>query len=299
MHPLLRKSWILIPYGAVLLFLVLPMLAILGISLSEFSTGFPPYKALFQWVDSETLQLRFSFSSYAVVLKESLYRQAYFNSLMISGISTVFCLLLGYPMAYGITRISPRWQLLWLMLAILPFWTSFLVRVYAWMNLLNPEGVISHFLQWMGMVNGPITLSNTMAAVIVGIVYSYLPFMIFPLYATLSKIEPSLLEAAHDLGCHPTRAFWRITLPLSRPGIFAGASLVFIPAMGEYIIPELLGGPSSLTIGRLLWYEFFTNRDWPVACALAVIMIVLLGIPIFLFEKLQPGVRNGGDEDDG
>jgi putrescine transport system permease protein len=186
-------------------------------------------------------------------------------------------------MAYGIAR--SKHHMVWLLLAILPFFTSFLVRIYAWMTLLSPQGLINHALVYLGLE--PWSLMNTPYAIIIGVVYSYLPFMIFPLYAVLDKITPHLLEAAYDLGCRPFSAFWRITVPLSRSGILAGSSLVFIPAMGEYLIPELLGGPTSLTIGRLLWYEFFTNRDWPLATTLAVVVIVALFLPIFIFERIQ------------
>lgn len=288
-----RKSWISIPYSTCFLLLFLPMLSIISISFSEFSASFPPYSSIFQWTDKETFQMRLSFANYNLVIHDSmLYGKAYSNSLFIASVSTFFCLLLGYPMAYGITKFSPQKQLIWLMLSALPFATSFLVRVYAWMNILSPEGVGMHLLQKIGINHHFFHLMNTTTGVIIGIVYSYLPFMIFPIYAALSRIDPTLLEAAHDLGCRSFRALRTIIIPLSLPGILSGSSLVFIPAMGEYIIPELLGGSSSLTIGRLLWYEFFTNRDWPVACALAVCMIVLLFIPIILFEKLQPKLKN-------
>ncbi len=287
-----RKSWISLPYVTCFLLLVLPMLSIINISFSEFSASFPPYSSTLQWVDKETFQMRLSIANYSLVIHDSmLYGKAYSNSLFIASLSTFFCLLLGYPMAYGITRFSPQKQLLWLMLSALPFATSFLVRVYAWMGILSPDGVGMHLLQKIG-IPASFHLMNTTTGVIIGIVYSYLPFMIFPIYAALSRIDQTLLEAAYDLGCKPFRALRTITIPLSLPGILSGSSLVFIPAMGEYIIPELLGGSSSLTIGRLLWYEFFTNRDWPVACALAVCMIALLCIPIMLFEKLQPKLKD-------
>jgi putrescine transport system permease protein len=278
-----RQSWMLVPYGWHILFLMAPIFIIVALSFSEFSPNNPPYRSLFQWVHGHTLQIYISFSNYLTVLSDPFYRRAFGNSLWISAISTGICLLLGYPMAYGI--VQSRWRGLWLLLAIVPFFTSFLVRVYAWMTLLSPMGLINHLLITLGL--SPLNLMNHEGAVIVGVVYSYLPFMIFPLVATLDKMDPHLLEAAYDLGCKPFSAFWRVTLPLSRSGIFAGSSLVFIPAMGEFIIPELLGGPTSLTIGRLLWYEFFTNRDWPLAAAMAVMIIILILIPIVLFEKLQ------------
>lgn len=190
-------------------------------------------------------------------------------------------------MAYGIMRSSPAKRAIWLTLAILPFFTSFLVRVYAWMGILSPGGVLSQLLLVLGVTKQPISFLNTPLATLLGIVYSYLPFTVFPLYVSLEKIDPVLLEAASDLGCRPTSAFWRITFPLSLPGVFAGASLVFVPSMGEYVIPELLGGPTSLTIGRVLWHEFFSNHDWPVACAIAVMTIGLLLLPMALVDRLQ------------
>lgn len=263
------------------------MIIIFALSVSELRIGAPPYSPLWRWVNEETFQLTISLSNYISVLKDSFYRAAYGNSLFIASISTLLCLVIGYPMAYGISR-SKR-QMIWLSLAILPFFTSFLVRVYAWISLLSPRGLINHYLTSLGF--SPLPLMNNLYAVIIGIVYSYLPFTVFPLYASLSKIDNRLLEAAYDLGCRPLSAFWRITVPLSRAGIISGASLVFIPVVGEYIIPELLGGPTCLTIGRLLWSEFFINRDWPVAATIAVIMIALVVIPMILFEKLQDSVQ--------
>lgn len=284
---LAKKAGLFCPYLWLIVFLIWPTLEVFNISFSELRIGAPPYEPLWQWINNEVLQLRISIANYAVVLGDALYRMAYLNSVLIAGISTLVCLLIGYPVAYGITRAKKRWQILLLILAVLPFWTSFLVRVYAWVNLLSPQGVVNHCLMSLGWIKTPLPLMNNMGAVVIGIVYSYLPFMIFPLFASLEKINTHLLEAAYDLGCRPMGAFWRIVVPLSAPGIISGASLVFIPAVGEYIIPELLGGSTSLTIGRILWHEFFTNRDWPVACALAVIMIGLLLIPIILFEKLM------------
>jgi putrescine transport system permease protein len=278
-----RFFWILFPYLWYAIMLIAPLITIVALSFSEFSIGAPPYNPLFKWISDESFQISVHLTNYLIVLKDSFYRAAFMNSLGIATVSTIFSLALGYPMAYGIAR--SKHHMLWLLLAILPFFTSFLVRIYAWVNLLSPKGLINHALIYLGLE--PWNLMNTPSAIIIGMVYSYLPFMIFPIYAVLDKINPHLLEAAYDLGCRPFGAFWRITVPLSRSGIFAGSSLVFIPAMGEYLIPELLGGPSSLTIGRLLWYEFFTNRDWPLAATLAVSVIVALLLPIFIFEKLQ------------
>jgi putrescine transport system permease protein len=277
------QTWVALPYAFYGAFLVAPVVLMIGLSFCEFDVGAPPYKPLMRWVEDRVLQIRLSFETYAVVAKDPFYRAGFFNSFGIASLSTLFCLVLGYPMAYGISR--ARRQLVWLLLAILPFFTSFLVRVYAWMTLLSPQGLINQGLEALGFQS--MTLLHTQGAVIVGMVYSYLPFMIFPLYAAMDKIDPHVVEAAYDLGCRPMAAFWRITVPLTRPGIFAGASLVFIPAMGEFLIPELLGGPTSLTIGRLVWHEFFTNRDWPVAAAIAIATIIILVAPIWLFEKLS------------
>jgi putrescine transport system permease protein len=190
-------------------------------------------------------------------------------------------------MAYGISRVQSTWRTVLLLLVVLPFWTSFLIRVYAWMNLLSSQGLINAFLLKMGLIHTPLMLLDNSAAVCVGIIYCYLPFMILPIYAALDKIDSSYIEAAYDLGCSPWRAFWRVTVPLSMPGIVAGSILVFIPAIGEFVIPEILGGPDTIMIGRVLWWEFFNNRDWPLACALAVAMVVLFVAPIMIFQRQQ------------
>lgn len=278
----LHKLWVVLPYGWYGLFLLGPLLTLLTLSFSEFRLSAPPYAPVLQWAD-HVLQIRISLSNYLIVLGDSFYCTAFMHSLLVAAISTFICLIVGYPMAYSIAQ--SRYRVVWLMLAILPFFTSFLVRIYAWITLLSPQGLLNHGL-WL--INcGPLPLINTPIAVIVGMVYSYLPFMILPIYVALQKIDPHIIEAAYDLGCRPYAAFWRIVVPLSRAGIFAGSSLVFIPAVGEYVIPELLGGRQSLTIGRLIWCEFFTNRDWPVAVTLALIMIASLCVPIWIFEKLQ------------
>lgn len=205
----------------------------------------------------------------------------------VAGISTLLCLLIGYPMAYGIARTSPAWRNVLLLLVILPFWTSFLLRVYAWIGILKNNGVINNILMGLGIIDSPIVMMQTPFAVYVGIVYSYLPFMVMPLYATLEKMDLTLLEVAYDLGCRPFKAFLKITLPLSIPGIIAGCMLVFIPAVGEFVIPELLGGPNSLMIGKVLWDEFFANRAWPVASAVAIAILMLLVVPIMIFQRYQ------------
>ncbi len=283
-----HQLWIMLPYGWYILMLIAPMIVIFSLSFSELCIGSPPYTSLVKWVSEETVQISLSLGNYFSVLKDPFYRTAFIQSVLLALVSTVLCMAIGYPMAYGISR-SKR-PTLWLTLAILPFLTSFLVRMYAWISLLTPNGLLTWIFSWLGWE--PINLMNTYTAVILGVVYSYLPFMVFPLYASLSKIDHLLLEAAYDLGCRPLSAFWKITVPLSRSGILTGASLVFVPAIGEYIIPELLGGPTCLTIGRLLWSEFFVNRDWPVAAAIAVVLIALILIPTLLFGYLQSSSRD-------
>jgi putrescine transport system permease protein len=269
------------------LFFMVPFIIVLKISFSESVLAMPPYLPLWQWVGERALAVRLSFTSYNYLFTDSLYISSYLYSLKVAAVSTVCCLLLGYPMAYGIARASSTRRNVLLMLVILPFWTSFLLRVYAWIGLLKSNGVINNVLLALGVIHEPITMMQTDFAVYIGIVYSYVPFMILPLYANLEKHDHTLLEAAADLGASPTKAFFRITLPLSVPGIVAGALLVFIPAVGEYVIPSLLGRSDQLMIGRVLSDEFFANRDWPVASAVAIAMLVLLVVPIMLFQRYQ------------
>jgi len=231
--------------------------------------------------------LDIKFKSYSYMFEDPLYIKAYLNSAKVAFISTLLCLLIGYPMAYGIARSQPSMRNVLLMLVVLPFWTSFLIRVYAWIGILNNKGVINNVLMGLQIIDEPIAMMNTNFAVYVGIVYSYLPFMILPLYANLEKMDISLLEAAADLGCRPLKAFFAITVRLSVPGIIAGSMLVFIPAVGEYVIPELLGGPDSLMVGRVLYNEFFANRDWPVASAVAIAILILLVVPLMIFQHYQ------------
>ncbi|MFN9001648.1 MAG: ABC transporter permease subunit, partial [Holosporales bacterium] len=245
-----------------------------------------PYTELFTWVDDTFLQIRLNLGNYWMLLEDELYIAAYLESLTLAGIATVICLIIGYPMAYGISRASGKWRVTLLLLVILPFWTSFLLRVYAWIGILNNQGLLNHLLLSLGIIDAPLPLINNNFAVVLGIVYSYLPFMVMPLYAALEKLDPSMLEAAYDLGCRPLRAFFTVTVPLSFRGVIAGSMLVFIPAVGEFVIPELLGGSDTLMIGKILWVEFFTNRDWPMASALAVALLVCLVLPIALLQKL-------------
>ena len=260
-----RGLVIAVPWLWLTLFFLIPFIIVLKISFAETQIAVPPYTPLFDWVEGQYLQVRLNIGNYLFLLRDSLYVQAFLSSLKVAAVSTVFCLLIGYPMAYAIARADRNWRNTLLLLVILPFWTSFLLRVYAWIGLLRNNGLINNVLMAAGIIDEPIVMMQTNFAMYVGIVYSYLPFMILPLYANLEKHDPTLLEAAVDLGCRPFRAFLSITLPLSMPGVIAGSMLVFIPAVGEFVIPRLLGGTSSLMIGRVLWDEFFSNRDWPTA----------------------------------
>lgn len=253
--------------------LLLPFAIVLKISFATAQLSVPPYGP------------PFTLENYAALLRDNLYLQAYLGSLRIAFVATLIALLLGYPMAYAIARAPSRWRTVLLLLVVLPFWTSFLIRIYAWMGLLRPSGLINHALISLGVISEPLKLINTDAAVYLGIVYAYLPFMVLPLYARLEKLDPALLEAAADLGARPYSAFWRITVPLSMPGVIAGSLLVFVPALGEFVIPELLGGPDTLMIGKVLWSAFFTTRDWPLSAAVAMTLVALLVLPIMWFQS--------------
>jgi putrescine transport system permease protein len=288
-----RTAVIAVPWLWLLLFFIIPFAIVLKISFAETRwLGTPPYTPLMEFIDGQ-LQLKLNPDNYLFLLRESLYIDAFLSSLKVASISTLFCLLIGYPMAYGIARTDPKWRNVLLMLVILPFWTSFLLRVYAWMGLLGNNGVINRMLMSVGIIDEPIIMLQTDFAMYIGIVYSYLPFMILPLYANLEKHDQSLIEAAVDLGCKPWRAFLSITLPLSMPGVIAGSMLVFIPAVGEFVIPRMLGGTDSLMIGRVLWDEFFLNRNWPVASAVAVALLLVLVIPIMVFQRYQAREAGG------
>jgi len=287
------KNWsgqrlvVAVPYLWLLVFFLIPFLIVLYISFAEFSPlGRPPFERVVEW-RGPGLQIKLLFDSYNYLLHEPLYVEAWLYSLKVAFFSTVLCLMLGYPMAYAIARSPPTYRNVFLMLVILPFWTSFLLRVYAWIGLLKNDGVINNVLMGMGIIDAPLTMMNTSFAVYIGIVYSYLPFMILPLYSNLEKHDLTLLEAAQDLGAGPIRAFRRVTLPLSFPGIMAGSLLVFIPAVGEYVIPSLLGRTDQLMVAKLLSDEFFLNRDWPKASAVAIAMLLLLVVPIMIFQYFQ------------
>lgn len=281
-----RLAVVLPPYAWLALFFLVPFVIVLKISLADQAMGIPPYTPL---IANGSLQA--SGANYRFLLSDSLYARAYLNSIGYAAGATFGCLLIGYPLAYGIVRAPLRWRNGLLLLVILPFWTSFLIRVYAWIGLLKNNGLINNILVDIGLVHAPLPLLNNSFAVYVGLIYSYLPYMVLPLYAALEKLDPALLEAAADLGCRPSQAFRRVTLPLSLPGIIAGALLVFIPMCGEFIIPDLLGGPGTLMIGHVLWDEFFTNRDWPVASAVAVAMLVLLVLPMGFLRRYLTGER--------
>ena len=275
-----------IPTLWLLLLFLIPFLIVFRISLSEVRLAIPPYTPLIAWHHGRP-SLQLHGSAYSFLFTDPLYISSYLYSLKVAAVSTLCCLLIGYPMAYAIARARPATRTVLLMLIVLPFWTSFLLRVYAWIGLLKNNGVINNVLLYLGVIHQPLAMLQTDFAVYIGIVYSYLPFMILPLYTNLEKHDPTLLEAAADLGARPLRAFLAVTLPQSLPGILAGSLLVFIPAVGEYVIPTLLGRTDQLMIGRVLSDEFFENRDWPVASAVAILALLLLVVPIILFQRLQ------------
>lgn len=281
---------IMVPMLWLAAFFFIPFLVVFKISLSEAMIAIPPYSPLFEWdPDSAFATLKVTFGNYLFLFESRFYLDAYLSSLRIAAISTFFTLIVGFPIAYLIARSGPTMRTVLLSLVILPFWTSFLLRVYAWMALLKKNGLVNEVLMSIGLIDQPLQMLQTDFAVYLGIVYTYLPFMILPLYTTLEKMDLSLIEAAQDLGAKPWRAFCLVTLPLAKPGIIAGCMLVFIPAVGEYVIPALLGGSDTLMIGRVLWDEFFLNRDWPLASAVAIVMLIVLVGPIMF-------MRNGNKE---
>lgn len=281
------RFWVIsVPYLWLFLFFLLPFAIVLKISFSQAAIAIPPYSPLFEYAE-QSLTVMINLGNYIFLSEDSLYLAAYLGSLKIALISTIICLLLGYPMALAIARAPREKQLVYLLLVMMPTWTAILIRVYAWMGILSTNGLLNNFLMWTGLVSSPLEILNTNTAVYIGVVYAYLPFMVLPLYANLVKHDHSLLEAAMDLGAGRLKAFWKVTVPLSKTGIIAGSMLVFIPVVGEFVIPELLGGPETLMIGKILWQEFFNNRDWPVAAALAIIMLAILLIPIIFFHYNQ------------
>ena len=279
------------PYLWMALFFLVPFLFVLKISLSQTAIAQPPYTPVFDvgegWEAIKAASAALSFDNFRLLISDDLYVLSYLRSLMVAAISTSILLLIGYPIAYGMARLPQRWRAIAMMLVIVPFWTSFLIRIYAWINILQHDGLLNQILLALHLVSTPVVWLSTDGAMYLGIVYSYLPFMILPLYATLSKMDPALLEAANDLGASPRAAFWRVTFPLSLPGIGAGALLCFIPIVGEFVIPDLLAGSDTMMIGQTLWLEFFTNKDWPVASATAVVLLLLLLAPLLLYDRLQ------------
>jgi len=275
------------PYLWLGIFFLVPFILVLKISLSESILAQPPYGPLWETDASGHVEVKATADNFAYLVEDSFYKDAYFKAVKTAFVSTLIALLLGYPMAYGIARARQPWRNTLLMLVVLPFWTSFLIRVYAWKVILQGNGPLNGLLIWLGVVDEPVQILYTDFAIYLGIVYSYLPFMVLPLYAAIERLDLTLNEAAADLGAPPWRVFFSITLPLSLPGIVAGCGLVFIPAVGEFVIPEMLGGPNAAMIGRVLWNEFFANRDWPIASAVAVAMLVFLVVPIMLFQRYE------------
>jgi putrescine transport system permease protein len=285
-----RTLLIGLPFLWLLLFFFVPFATVLKLAFSESALAQPPYLPLTEWIDDAGeyyIQLKLNLSNFLTITQDSLYVRAYLNSVWIAAVATFWTLLVGFPIAYGMAKAPERWRPILLMLVILPFWTSFLIRVYAWIGILKNEGLLNSLLLWSGLISQPLVILQTVTAVYIGIVYSYLPFMILPIYANLEKHDPTLIEAAVDLGCTPIAAFWKVTAPLAIPGIVAGCFLVFIPAVGEFVIPDLLGGSDTLMIGKVLWTEFFNNRDWPLASAVAVLLLLVLVVPIALFQRQQ------------
>ena len=280
-----------IPMAFLVVVFLLPFLVVIQISVSEMGEVFIRDIAL--WSDG-VLSIRLNLGNYVAMVQDSLYIDTYLNSLGFAAITTGICLVVAYPFAYFLARSSAERRPALLMLVMLPFWTSFLLRVYAWKMLLADAGVVNAVAMSLGLVAEPIKMINTPFSLLLGMVYTYVPFMILPLYANLVKMDLRLLEAAQDLGATPWQAFWRITVPLSKSGIVAGSMLVFIPCVGEYVIPELLGGPRTLMIGRVLWDEFFSNNDWPMAATVAVVMVLLVIVPLAFFNKHQAENASGG-----
>ncbi|MFD1342744.1 ABC transporter permease subunit [Litorisediminicola beolgyonensis] len=290
-----RFALIALPYLWLLALFLVPFLIVLKISLSDIALAIPPYTPTLDlsagWEGIKNFFGALDFENFVFLTGDDLYWRSYLSSLKIAGVSTLITLAVGYPIAYGMARAAPEWRPTLLMLVILPFWTSFLIRVYSWIGILSGEGFLNQFLMWTGLIDAPLQILATNTAVYIGIVYTYLPFMILPIYATLEKMDESLLEAAEDLGCSKLSAFWLVTIPLSRAGIVAGCFLVFIPAIGEFVIPSLLGGSDTLMIGKVLWEEFFSNRDWPVASAVAIVLLLILIVPIVLFQRNEQKAR--------
>ncbi len=285
LHQNWRKLVLMVPFIWLLIFFLAPFFIVLKIALAEATIASPPFLPMLEWVDEGIVQIKVVFDNFLYLWEDDLYLKTYLNSVKISSVSTILCLLIGYPMAYAIVRSSHTTKHILLMLVILPFWTSFLLRVYAWMGILADQGLINDIIKWFGFE--PVRLLYTQTAVYIGIVYTYVPFMILPLYANMEKLDWTLLEAASDLGAKPMTTFFTVTLPMTLPGIIAGSLLVFIPATGEFVIPDLLGGGNVLMIGRVLYSEFNSNFDWPVASAVAIALLLVLVLPMMLYQHMQ------------
>jgi len=297
------RSWggrivILLPYLWLAVFFLVPFIIVLKISLSQSVLAQPPYTPVLDlaagWQGLKTFAAQLSLDSFRLLGSDSLYLLSYLKSLQVAAISTVILFVLGYPIAYGMARAPKAWQPMLVMAVVLPFWTSFLIRIYAWINILQRDGLLNDVLMGLRIIDTPVAWLSSDTAIYIGIVYSYLPFMVLPIYATLERMDESLLEAAADLGSPAWKTFWLITFPLSLPGVAAGALLSFIPIVGEFVIPDLLGGSESQMIGQTLWTEFFSNRDWPVASAIAITLLGLLLVPILFYERLQQRSLEGG-----
>ncbi|MGO4657151.1 ABC transporter permease subunit [Ensifer sp. 2YAB10] len=285
-----KRLLIAIPYAWLLVLFLAPFALVAGISLSTVRLGMPPFEPLTAW-DGSILNLRLNFENFLYVLTDDTYLLAYLTSLKIAAISTAALLFIAYPLAYGIASCSPSSKSLLVFLVIVPFWSSMLIRVYSWMSILRNDGLLNMLLLKIGLISEPLRILNTETAIYIGIVYTYLPFMVLPIYSTLSSADRTLIEAARDLGCSRISAFWRVTFPLSLPGVLAGCALVFIPVVGEFVIPDLLGGADTQMIGRAIWLEFFNNRDWPMAAAVTIVLLALLVVPIVYFQSRQSRER--------
>ena len=281
----------IVPYLWMALFFLLPFLMILKISLSQTAIAQPPYHPTFSpeaGVEGlKQLLAQLSLDNFRLIVSDAIYTASYMRSLVVALVSTCILVVIAYPVAYAMTRLSRGAQSVAMVLVIIPFWTSFLIRIYAWINILQRDGLLNDVLVGLGIVPAPLALLSTDTAMYIGMVYSYFPFMVLPLFATLAKADPALLEAAADLGCSRAKAFWLVTVPLSLPGVVAGALLCFIPIAGEFVIPDLLAGSDQMMIGQTLWLEFFTNRDWPVASATAIMLLLALLVPLFVYDRIQ------------
>lgn len=287
-----RRVVIGIPFVWLILVFLIPFLIVLKLSVTDMSDSSSPFGSLSS-IENGVLQIKIRLASYAFIAKDKLYLFTYLNSLKFAFLTTVLCLVVGYPFAYFMARAKEKWRPLLMMLVMLPFWTSFLLRIYAWKGILANNGLLNQFLLWLGVIDTPLAMMHTSFSLALGMVYGYLPFMILPLYASLVKLDQRYLEAAADLGATPWKTFWLVTIPLSKSGIIAGSMLVFIPCIGEYTIPELLGGPETLMIGRVLWDEFFINDDWPMASAVTIVMLLLILVPMAIFNKYQAKQEEG------